>query len=123
MTNEGDGLAMIRRNMYDDDAEEGEYTVLVVPKTVTGDVVDVLIRRHHMFYAEAELVKVSRVSRRSSKRNDKLVVCPHFSKCSGCQLQMLSYEDQLEFKKCNIKRLIDTSTRRSTRKCLLEASG
>lgn len=104
VTNEGEGLAIVRRQRYDSDASENDFTVVTIPKTVPGDIVTVSLRRHHMFFAEAELILVSRKSRKQSRRNDRLVVCKHFSKCSGCQLQMLSYEDQLQFKKRTIEK-------------------
>lgn len=104
VTNEGDGLALIPRRRYDSEAPEGAYTVVTIPKTVPGDIVTISLRRHHMFFAEAELILVSRKSRKQSRRKDRLVVCKHFSNCSGCQLQTLSYEDQLHFKKRTIEK-------------------
>lgn len=104
LTNEGDGIAIIPRSAYEKEESDLEHTVVIIPKTVPGDIVDIQMRRHHMFFAEGELLLVSRKSRKQSKRNDRLVVCPHFSKCSGCQLQMLSYEDQLAFKKSNVEK-------------------
>lgn len=97
LTSEGEGLALIPRTTYDQNGGSS-HTVVKVPKSTIGDEVTITLRRHYDFYAEAELVSVSRKSRKSSNRNDRLVVCQHFQSCNGCQLQMISYEDQLEFK-------------------------
>lgn len=94
-TNEGEGIGLISRG------SEDAITVVKVPKTLVGDVVSVVLRRHHEYFAEAELLLVSKVS---SKRKDNLVICGQFDSCSGCQFQMLSYEDQLEVKKGTIEK-------------------
>lgn len=86
-----------------DEPFDGSYTVIKVPKTVLGDIVEVKLKRHHQMYAEADLVKVLN-SRHSKLRNDSLVVCPHFSLCLGCQVQMLSYDNQLVYKQSIIKK-------------------
>lgn len=116
VTSEGDGLGLIPRSSYNNTSGE-ELTVVKVPKTTVGDIVNVTLRRHHEFYAEAELKSVSRRSRKTSNRNDRLVICEHFNECSGCQFQMLTYEDQIDFKRNVIHRAfqyfhpdLDTST-------------
>lgn len=79
------------------------YIVLKVPKTVPGDIVEVKLKRHYRYYAEADLVRVlSNVSARS--RDDNLVVCRYFTQCQGCQLQMLTYDQQLVHKQDVIKK-------------------
>lgn len=98
VSSEGDGLGFVHRNQYDPDADAAAVTVVKVPKTTVGDIVRVLLRRHHVFYAEADLLAVSRKSRKLSRRNDRLIACSHFDDCSGCQLQMVLYDDQLAFK-------------------------
>lgn len=103
VTSEGDGLGLIPRSSYDHTSDE-ELTVVKVAKTTAGDIVDVTLRRHHEFYAEAELKSVSRRARKTSKRNNKLVICEHFHECSGCQFQMLTYDDQIDFKRNVIHR-------------------
>lgn len=103
VTSEGDGLGLIPRSSYND-TNGDELTVVKVPKTTIGDIVNVTLRRHHEYYAEAELMSVSRKSRKTSKRNDRLVICEHFEECSGCQFQMLTYEDQIDFKRDVIQR-------------------
>ena len=71
--------------------------VFVVPFTVPGDVVKAktinTIHEHH--YTLTDLVKVISPS---TRRDESLIKCPYFGRCSGCQLQMLSYEQQLTHK-------------------------
>ncbi|OBA21808.1 S-adenosyl-L-methionine-dependent methyltransferase [Metschnikowia bicuspidata var. bicuspidata NRRL YB-4993] len=105
MSSEGEGLGLVPRSAYDDQCTDPEVkTVIKLPKAVPGDVSTALLKRHHDYYAEAELVSVSRAPVRKGLRNDKLIICEHFGQCSGCQLQMLPYENQLEFKLDIIKR-------------------
>lgn len=84
----GDGLALSENNDH----------VYVVPFTVPGDKVLVKVVRQHppLSYSLTDFIKVLEPG---PKRNDSLIGCGYFSKCSGCQLQMLSYEDQLVHKR------------------------
>ncbi|KAI9670453.1 MAG: tRNA(m5U54)methyltransferase [Trizodia sp. TS-e1964] len=84
----GDGLA------WDDSLKH----VLVVPFTVPGDVVRVKIIKHFPDerYSLTDFVKVLSAS---PMRDDSGIKCKYFSTCSGCQLQMLSYPEQLAHKK------------------------
>lgn len=84
----GDGLAL---------SENADH-VFVVPFTVPGDKVRVKVIRHHpaLSYSVTDFLSVIEPG---PKRNDALIGCGYFSKCSGCQLQMMSYEDQLEHKR------------------------
>ena len=77
--------------------------VYVVPFTVPGDVVQAKVVNCFLEdrYTLADFVKVVEPS---PMRDDSQVKCPYFSKCSGCQFQMLSYEDQLTHKKTIIER-------------------
>lgn len=72
--------------------------VFVVPFTLPGDVVKAKVVTHFAndHYTLTDFVSVLKSS---PQRNDSLVQCPYFAKCSGCQLQMLSYEEQLAHKK------------------------
>ncbi|KAL8705201.1 MAG: hypothetical protein Q9201_001657 [Fulgogasparrea decipioides] len=72
--------------------------VYVVPFTLPGDVVKAKVVTH-MLNAHYTLADFISVLEPSPQRNDSLVQCPYFAKCSGCQLQMLPYEDQLAHKK------------------------
>lgn len=108
-TSEGDGLAIIPKSAYTTEIIgqnqiEDKYTVVKVPKTIVGDKVKIILLRHHEFYAEAELIKILNSRSTDSNRKDELVICDKFSTCSGCQFQMLHYEEQLKFKKTVIQR-------------------
>lgn len=108
-TSEGDGLAIVPKSAYTSviigqNQIEDRYTIVKVPKSIVGDKVTIKLLRHHEFYAEAELIKVLNSRSTDSNRKDELVICDKFSTCSGCQLQMLHYEEQLKFKKIVIQR-------------------
>lgn len=105
LTSEGEGLALVSRSEYDDQCTDPQVkTVVKIPKAIPGDLVTISLKRHYEYYAEAELVSVDKDPQNSTRRNDRLVVCKHFDLCSGCQFQMLLYEDQLVFKLDIIKR-------------------
>lgn len=103
-TSEGDGIGFIPKSLYaapyveEDEELYDRFTVVIVPKTVVGDKVKVELVRHYKYYAEGVLRQVLPAKSRSGPRKDELIVCGHFHDCSGCQLQMLTYEDQLQFK-------------------------
>ncbi|KAL5002093.1 S-adenosyl-L-methionine-dependent methyltransferase [Aspergillus recurvatus] len=84
----GDGLAL---------SDNGDH-VYVVPFTVPGDKALVKVVRHVsvLSYSVTDFIKVIEPG---PQRRDDAIGCKYFGKCSGCQLQMLSYEDQLAHKK------------------------
>ncbi len=69
------------------------YT-LFVKDTVIGDRAEVKIMKTKKNYGYARLLKVLRPSTDRTEPR-----CPIARACGGCQLQFLSYEKQLEFKK------------------------
>ena len=82
-----------------DMADEGkavsrhEGLVVFIDKAVPGDIVDVIIKKKHKSYLEAEVVKLVRPS---ASRIDPF--CKHFGICGGCKWQHLDYSSQLQFK-------------------------
>ena len=88
LSSTGDGLAL---------SENGRH-VYVVPFTVPGDKALVKVVRHHesLSYSMTDFLKVLEPG---PKRNDAGIGCKYFGQCSGCQMQMMSYEDQLAHKK------------------------
>lgn len=82
----GDGLAL---------SEDGNR-VYVVPFTVPGDKALVKVVNHKSNYSISDFIKVIEAG---PQRDDTQIKCQYFGQCSGCQLQMLSYKDQLEHKK------------------------
>ena len=85
-TGDGLGLATSARHAF------------VVPFSVPGDRVKakVIYTNHKENYTVTDFLQVIEPS---SKRDDSLVKCQYFAKCSGCQIQMLRYEDQLAHKR------------------------
>lgn len=77
--------------------------VYVVPFTLPGDVVKAKTVKHFEL-EQYTLTDFIRVITPGEKRDDALVRCPYFSRCAGCQFQMLSYADQLIHKRSVIVR-------------------
>ncbi|KAL9017729.1 MAG: hypothetical protein Q9185_004952 [Variospora sp. 1 TL-2023] len=77
--------------------------VFVVPFTLPGDVVKAKVVTHFAndSYSLTDFVSVLKPS---PQRNDSLVQCQYFTKCSGCQFQMLSYDEQLVHKKTIVEK-------------------
>ncbi|MCJ1258105.1 tRNA(m5U54)methyltransferase [Lignoscripta atroalba] len=77
--------------------------VYVVPFAIPGDVVQAKVVNYFAKdnYTSTDFLKVIEPS---TRRDDSRARCPYFSRCSGCQFQMLSYEDQLAHKKTIIQR-------------------
>lgn len=90
----GQGVAVVENET------EGRKLFVLVPFALKGDVVDLTISFHHFEHSDGF---IDRIVRPSPQRNDSLVQCEHFGDCSGCQFQMLSYEDQLKFKSNALK--------------------
>ncbi|KAK6515659.1 tRNA(m5U54)methyltransferase, variant 2 [Arthrobotrys conoides] len=82
----GDGLAI---------SHDGTR-VYVVPFTVPGDTVVVKVVKNFPSYSMTDLIEVVKPS---NDRDDKLVFCRYFGRCSGCQFQMLPGDYQLQHKK------------------------
>lgn len=77
--------------------------VYVVPFTLPGDIVKAKVVNSFAQdqYTLADFVSVVAPS---PKRDDSLIRCPYFSRCAGCQFQMLRYEDQLIHKRTIIEK-------------------
>ena len=88
LSSTGDGIGVSPRSA----------NVYVVPFSLPGDTVKAKTIRTSQAdgYTIADFVEVVKPS---AKRNDGLAKCPYFAKCSGCQFQMMRYEDQLAHKK------------------------
>lgn len=92
----GEGLAVVEH--------QGALKLVVVPYTLKGDTVDLELKRHYELYCEAKLVNIVEPS---LDRDDSLVKCAHFGKCSGCQFQMTDYQNQLLWKQKVVKQAYD----------------
>ena len=76
--------------------------VFVIPFSLPGERVLANVRRHPTSYwSEGDLVKVLEPS---LKREGIKPECKYFGTCSGCQLQMLPYEEQLTHKQTVVEK-------------------
>ena len=93
LSSTGDGLGFL----------SGSDHVYVVPFAVPGDLVQVKVVKHfpQAHYTLTDLIKVVTPA---PQRNDSLAKCPYFSKCAGCQIQMLPYDLQLQHKKTIVEK-------------------
>ncbi|KAG0197203.1 tRNA(m5U54)methyltransferase [Mortierella sp. GBA30] len=85
----GEGLALL--------PDRGDGWVLVVPFVVPGEKVKARVYRHNWGYSHADLVDVIEPAENRIAEND--ILCKYFGKCAGCQLQHISYADQMKFKR------------------------
>lgn len=86
LSSTGDGLAKMK----------GSDRIYVVPFAVPGDMVTVKAYRHEETHTVADFISVVDPS---PLRDDSRIQCEYFSKCSGCQFQMLDYAEQLRIKR------------------------
>lgn len=86
MSNEGEGIGKV------------DGFTLFVKDTVIGDVAEVKIMKAKKNYAYARLEKLVTPSLHRVEP-----VCPTYRQCGGCQLQVLSYENQLLFKQKKVR--------------------
>jgi tRNA (uracil-5-)-methyltransferase len=93
LSSTGDGLALPSSSDH----------VYVVPFSVPGDTVTAKVVKHFPgdSYSLADFIRVVKPSK---QRDDSLPKCKYFSTCSGCQLQMLPYDNQLAHKKTIIEK-------------------
>ena len=93
LSSTGDGLGLSSTSDH----------VYIVPFTVPGDVVRAKVVTYFP-QAGYTLTDFIRVISPAPQRDDSLVKCPYFSKCAGCQIQMLPYELQLQHKRCIVEK-------------------
>lgn len=86
MNNEGEGIGKV------------DGFTLFVKDAVIGDVAEVKIMKAKKHYAYARLEKIITPSPHRAEP-----LCPTYRQCGGCQLQMLSYEEQLAFKQRKVR--------------------
>ncbi|KAK6457548.1 tRNA(m5U54)methyltransferase [Scheffersomyces xylosifermentans] len=91
LTSNGDGLALIPHP-----EESKKHQVCIVPFGLPGDVVTIKVFKSHPLYVESDLMEIEATS---SFRDDSLINCRYFGKCSGCQYQNVEYSHQLKFKR------------------------
>lgn len=97
-------LPLLENITITDIAAEGKAIAKVdglavfVPFVISGDVVDLQIRRKKHSFAEAEAVNFHQYSPDRAKP-----FCPHFGVCGGCKWQILPYELQLHHKQKQVE--------------------
>ncbi|KAF5371304.1 hypothetical protein D9758_004267 [Tetrapyrgos nigripes] len=79
------------------DSEDKRRWVVVVPFALPGERVKARIYKNARMHSLADFIEIVRPN--SELRDDSRIQCRYFSKCGGCQYQMLSYETQLDFKR------------------------
>ena len=74
--------------------------IIFVPKTIPGEVCEVEIRKEKKNYQEGHLLEVLNPS-------EKRVMpkCPYYSLCGGCDLEHISYEESVVWKKNMLEEL------------------
>lgn len=95
LSSNGDGLAIIPHPTKPEVKQ-----IALIPFGLPGDVVTIRVFKSHPLYVETDLIKIETPS---SHRNDDLINCRYFGKCSGCQFQNVDYDQQLVFKRQTIE--------------------
>ena len=76
--------------------------VTFVPYTITGDIVDITVTKNKKKYNEAKVNKFIAAS-----PNRITPICPYFTKCGGCTLQSMSYENTITYKKEKVENIFN----------------
>lgn len=81
----------------------GSNQIYVVPFTAPGDVARVKVIKHfeQQHYSLTDYLSIVEPS---PLRDDSRINCKYFSKCSGCQFQMLDYAVQLQHKRSIVEK-------------------
>lgn len=74
--------------------------ICFIPKSIVGDIVDVSFVKSTKKY---NIGKVEKIIKSSDSRIDS--ICPYYQLCGGCNINNLSYDEQLEFKKNKVKNI------------------
>lgn len=93
LSSTGDGLAR----------QPGRKQIYVVNFSIPGDIVKIKVYRHipTQNHSVGDFISVVKPS---PLRDDTRIGCQYFSKCSGCQFQMMDYADQLAHKRSIVER-------------------
>ncbi|KAG6357582.1 hypothetical protein INS49_013459 [Diaporthe citri] len=93
LSSTGDGLAR----------QPGSKQIYVVPFAIPGDTLKVKAYRHlpKENYSVADFKSVIKPS---PLRDDSRIQCKYFTRCGGCQFQMMDYAEQLKHKRTIVER-------------------
>jgi 23S rRNA (uracil1939-C5)-methyltransferase len=83
-----------------------DKVVIFVPFSAPGDLLEIKITLIKKRHAEAQIVRVLQPG-----PNRALPICPVYEKCGGCNLQHLSYVEQLHQKEIIVKEFIDKAAK------------
>ncbi|MBB2183607.1 23S rRNA (uracil(1939)-C(5))-methyltransferase RlmD [Lachnospiraceae bacterium MD1] len=83
---------------------EIEGNKVIVKNVVPGQKISFAVNKKRAEKYEGKLLEVLEKSPLETREK----VCKHFGNCGGCSYQTMPYEDQLEMKKGQVKRLIDS---------------
>ncbi|RKP12954.1 S-adenosyl-L-methionine-dependent methyltransferase [Piptocephalis cylindrospora] len=97
-TGEGIGLLGSFSSKEDTQDEARKGWLIVIPHVLHGEWVQGRVYRNHRGYSYADLDKVLVPAPDRQK-----APCTYFGQCGGCQLQHMTYEDQLAFKKLSVE--------------------
>ena len=75
--------------------------IALIPYALIGETVEIDITEDKGNYFHAKLIKVLK-----SSPNRKIPPCNKFYECGGCDLQHMSYEEQLKFKQLLVQKTI-----------------
>ncbi|KAJ7714507.1 S-adenosyl-L-methionine-dependent methyltransferase [Mycena metata] len=89
MSSTGNGLAK--------SAEAAHPWVVAIPFVLPGEKVRARVYRNDRMYSAADLIEV--LEPNTELRDDSGVQCKYFTRCGGCQYQMVPYAKQLELKR------------------------
>ncbi|RLV92695.1 hypothetical protein JA1_003035 [Spathaspora sp. JA1] len=90
----GDGVGIIP---HPESTEKSQ--IVIIPFGLPEDIGTIKVFKTHPLYVESDLLSIEQPS---PSRNDSLINCRYFGKCSGCQYQNVEYEQQLKFKRQTI---------------------
>ncbi|MGN0374834.1 MAG: 23S rRNA (uracil(1939)-C(5))-methyltransferase RlmD, partial [Butyrivibrio sp.] len=83
---------------------ECEEGTAIVKNTIPGQRIRFAVNKKKGGKCEGRLLEVLETS--PLENNEK--VCPHFGECGGCTYQNVGYEDQLNLKKNQVKKILDS---------------
>lgn len=101
LSSAGDGLG--HRSPPPRENHRDRDRIYVVPFTLPGDTALAKVTRHN-YDPDYTVTDYVRTLAPSPTRDDSLVRCPYFTRCSGCQLQQAPYAYQLAHKRRVIQR-------------------
>ena len=73
-----------------------------VNNALEDEIVEITVTKEKKNFCEAEVVKYIKTSEKRQKP-----ICPYYNFCGGCQLQHLSYSEQLKFKENKVKEVLN----------------